>query len=191
VRAALGVAQINLMGVSYGTRVRSSTPSAIRSTPAPSPSTASCPNSLVLGNEHARNLERSLDSQFKRCRSAPGCVQKLGDPRAQLNAVMAQAEGDPPMVSLPRRDHRREQAGAADARARRRLARMFAYAPQAAGLLPLELNEAAQGRYEPLMALSKLLSSTIGDQIMHGMQLSVICTEDASELKADPPTPAA
>jgi hypothetical protein len=32
------------------------------------------------------------------------------------------------------------------------------------------LNEAAQGRYEPLMALSKLLSSTIGDQIMAGMQ---------------------
>ena len=63
---------------------------------------------------------------------------------------------------------------------------MFAYAPQVAGLLPLELNEAAQGRYEPLMALSKLLASTIGDQIMHGMQLSVICTEDAAELKADP-----
>ena len=53
-------------------------------------------------------------------------------------------------------------------------------------LLPLELNEAAQGRYEPLMALSKLLASTVGGQIMHGMQLSVICTEDAAELKADP-----
>src|SRR6478752_1370724 len=37
----------------------------------------------------------------------------------------------------------------------------------------------------PLRALSRLLVSTIGDQIMHGMQLSVICTEDASELKAD------
>ena len=62
------------------------------------------------------------------------------------------------------------------------LARMFAYAPQVAGLLPLELNEAAQGRLEPLMALSNLLASTIGGQIMHGMQLSVICTEDAAEM---------
>jgi pimeloyl-ACP methyl ester carboxylesterase len=33
--------------------------------------------------------------------------------------------------------------------------------------------------------LSKLLASTVGDQIMHGMQLSVICAEDASELRID------
>ena len=66
------------------------------------------------------------------------------------------------------------------------LARMFAYAPQIAGLLPLELNEAAQGRYEPLMALSKLLETTVGESITGGMQLSVICAEDAGELKADP-----
>ena len=36
------------------------------------------------------------------------------------------------------------------------------------------------------MALAKLLTSTVGDQITAGMQFSVICTEDASELKADP-----
>jgi hypothetical protein len=52
------------------------------------------------------------------------------------------------------------------------------------------LNEAAQGRYEPIMALQSA-SSTIGGQIMHGMQLSVICTEDAGELKADLPIGAA
>jgi hypothetical protein len=139
----------------------------------------------VLGNEHARNLERSLDSQFKRCQMAPGCVQKLGNPRAQLNAVMAKLKAEPPLVTY-------RDAITGESKQERltpghvaTLTRMFAYAPQAAGLLPLELNEAAQGRYEPLMALSKLLVSTIGDQIMAGMQMSVICAEDASELKAD------
>ena len=49
----------------------------------------------------------------------------------------------------------------------------------------LELHEAAQGRYESLMALAKLLTRTIGGQIMHGMQLSVMCTEDAGEMVVD------
>jgi pimeloyl-ACP methyl ester carboxylesterase len=186
VRAALGAAQVNLMGVSYGTRVAQQYAKRYPAHTRTVTIDGVVPNSLVLGNEHARNLERSLDSQFKRCQMAPGCVQKLGDPRAQLNAVMARLKAAPPLVTY--RDaitgeSRQEKLTPGHVAT---LARMFAYAPQAAGLLPLELNEAAQGRYEPLMALAKLLTSTVGDQITAGMQFSVICTEDASELKADP-----
>jgi pimeloyl-ACP methyl ester carboxylesterase len=186
VRAALGATQVNLMGVSYGTRVAQQYAKRYPQHTRTVTIDGIVPNTLVLGNEHARNLERSLDSQFKRCQMEPSCAKKLGDPRAQLNAVMAKLKADPPLVTY--RDaitgeSKQEKLTPGHVAM---LARMFAYAPQAAGLLPLELSEAAQGRYEPLMALSKLLVSTIGDQIMHGMQLSVICTEDASELKADP-----
>src|SRR4249919_2512061 len=185
VRAAIGADKVNLMGVSYGTRVAQQYAKRYPQHTRTVTIDGIVPNSLVLGNEHARNLERSLDSQFKRCQMSPGCVQKLGDPRKQLNAVMAKLKTDPPLVTY-------RDAITGESKSERltpghvaTLARMFAYAPQVAGLLPLELNEAAQGRYEPLMALSKLLVATIGDQIMHGMQLSVICTEDAAELKAD------
>ena len=41
---------------------------------------------------------------------------------------------------------------------------MYAYMPLAAALLPLQLNEAAQGRYDALMALSKMLGEQIGDR---------------------------
>jgi pimeloyl-ACP methyl ester carboxylesterase len=186
VRAALGVAQINLMGVSYGTRVAQQYAKRYPQHTRTVTIDGIVPNTLVLGNEHARNLESSLDSQFKRCQMAPGCVDKLGDPRTQLNALMAKLKADPPMVSY--RDAitgeaRQEQLTPGHVAT---LARMFAYAPQAAGLLPLELNEAAQGRYEPIMALSKLLVKTVGEQMVAGMQMSVICTEDASELKEDP-----
>ncbi len=186
VRAAIGAPQLNLMGVSYGTRVAQQYAARYPQRTRTLTIDGIVPNTLVLGNEHARNLERSLDSQFKRCALAPGCVEKLGNPRAQLDKVMAVLKTDPPLVDY--RDaitgeHKQERLTPGHLAM---LARMFAYAPQAAGLLPLELNEAAQGRYEPLMALSKLLVSTIGGQIMHGMQLSVICTEDAAELKADP-----
>ena len=186
VRTAIGATQVNLMGVSYGTRVAQQYAKRYPAHTRTVTIDGIVPDSLVLGNEMARNLENSLDSQFNRCVASKSCAEKLGNPRARLNALMARLKSAPPLV-------RYRDAITGEAREERLtpghiagLARMFAYAPQIAGLLPLELNEAAQGRYEPLMALSKLLASSIGEQITYGMQLSVICTEDAAELKPDP-----
>jgi pimeloyl-ACP methyl ester carboxylesterase len=185
VRRAIGADTINLMGVSYGTRVAQQYAMRYPQHTRTVTIDGVVPNSLVLGNEHARNLEASLNLQFGRCGQDPGCKDKLGDPRERLNTLMAKLAKDPPMVSF-------RDAITGEARQEKLtpghiaiLARMFAYAPQAAGLLPLELNEAAQGRYEPIMALSNLLDSTISGQIMHGMQLSVICTEDVGEMKVN------
>src|SRR5690606_23317999 len=66
------------------------------------------------------------------------------------------------------------------------LLRMFSYQPAAAATLPLLLHDAANGRYAPLLAQSRMLSASIGDMIAHGMQLSVICTEDVAEMTVDP-----
>ena len=38
------------------------------------------------------------------------------------------------------------------------------------------------------MAQAQMMNQSLGDAIMHGMQLSVICSEDAAELKEDPAT---
>lgn len=185
VRKAVGAETVNLMGISYGTRVAQQYAARYPQHTRTITIDGVVPNSLVLGNEHARNLEASLDLQFGRCRDDAECKGKLGDPRERLNALMTTLAKDPPMVSF--RDAITGEARQEKLRPGHiaMLARMFAYAPQAAGLLPLELNEAAQGRYEPIMALSNLLNSTISGQIMHGMQLSVICTEDAGEMKID------
>ena len=186
VRQAIGAAQINLMGVSYGTRVAQQYGKRYPAQTRTITIDGIAPNSLVLGSDFAKNLDSSLDRQFGRCASDKGCRDKLGDPGARLVTLMAQLKTAPPLV-------RYRDAITGESKEEKltpdhiiSLARMFAYVPQIAGLLPLELNEAAQGRYEPLMALSKLLEGTIGEQITGGMQLSVICTEDADEQKIDP-----
>lgn len=185
VRRAIGADKLNLMGISYGTRVAQQYakryPAHVRTLTID----GIAPNSLVLGNEFARNLEDSLDLQFGRCKKDTACAGKLGDTRARLNALMTRLAADPPLVTYRDAitgDSRQEKLTPGHVAA---LTRMFAYSPQAAGLLPLEINEAAAGRYEPLMALSKLISGTLGEQIMTGMQLSVICTEDAADMKAN------
>ena len=186
VRAALGAEQINLMGISYGSRVAQQYAKRYPQHTRTVTIDGIVPNTLVLGNMHAKNLERSLDLQFARCLQDKSCRGNVGNPRERLNALMTKLQTDPPLVryrDATTGDSREERMRPSDVGM---LARMFAYSPAAASVLPLQLREATEGRYEPLMALSKLLSGTLGEQIMHGMQLSVICTEDSGELKSDP-----
>ena len=66
------------------------------------------------------------------------------------------------------------------------VARLFAYAPESAALLPLLVQEAAQGRPEPLLAQAALVVDSLVGQINHGMQLSVTCAEDLPGLQPRP-----
>jgi pimeloyl-ACP methyl ester carboxylesterase len=186
VREAIGADSINLLGISYGTRVAQQYamrhPASTRTLVLDSVA----PNTLILGNDFAGNLERALDLQFGQCEKSAACVKALGHPRAQLDALMAKLRADPPLV-------RYRDAGTNELREERLqpeavagLMRMYAYMPLASALLPLQLGEAAHGRYEGLAALAKMLGNSVGDQMAMGMQLSVVCSEDAFGFKPDP-----
>ena len=108
--------------------------------------------------------------------------------RATSTRCWRKLRADAAAGALPRRDHRRVRAGArctpghvAGAGAHVRL-RAAGRGAAAAG--------AERGRAGPLRAAdgagAACWSATLGDQIMHGMQLSVICTEDAAELRGRP-----
>ena len=186
VRKAIGAAQVNLVGISYGTRVAQQYamrhPRRTRTIVLDSVA----PNTLYLGNEFAGNLESALDLQFGQCGKTPACAKALGNPRSRLDALMAKLRSDPPLV-------RYRDASSGQIKEERLLPehvaglmRMYAYTPLASSLLPLQLNEAANGRYEGLMALSRMLGSAMSDQMTFGTQSSVICSEDAAGFKADP-----
>ena len=184
VRHALGAERVNLVGISYGTRLAQQYarrhPERVRSVVLD----GVVPNDLVLGAEHAGNLEAALDRQFQRCRNDPVCTERLGDPRRHLDALLALEEGpevgyrDPASGEWRQERYRRDHLVA--------VTRMFSYAPNAAGLLPLVLAEAAAGRYAPLLAQARWLMSALGEEIHSGMQLSVMCAEDAAELVENP-----
>ena len=186
VREALGVAQIDLVGISYGTRVAQQYAMRYPQHARALVLDSVAPNSLILGNEFARNLEEALDLQFGRCGKVPACAKALGDPRSRLDALMAKLRSDPPTVRY--RDARtgelREETLKPEHVAG--LTRLFAYSPLAASVLPLQLKEASEGRYETLMAMAKMLRGTMAEQMAMGMQLSVVCSEDAAGFRADP-----
>ncbi|MFV0278841.1 MAG: alpha/beta hydrolase [Parahaliea sp.] len=186
VRQQLAVDRLNLVGISYGTRVAQQYaaryPQHTRSLVLDSV----VPNSLVLGQDHARNLEQALDALFARCRQDSACGNHLGDPRQHLTLVRERLwAGD--IAPVRYRDpvsgewheetpHFGHLAG---------LLRMYAYQPEMAATLPLLLHEAAQQRYDSLLAQSRMLSSELGDILAAGMSLSVTCSEDAGEFRSD------
>ena len=186
VRSRLGAGKINLVGVSYGTRVAQQYAKRYPQRTRTVTLDSVAPNSLVLGQEHARNLEAALRQQFARCRADAACARNLGDPAAQMATLRQRLRaGDLPKVRFrdPVTGAWREEAPEFGHLAT--LLRLYAYQPAAAAMLPLVVHESAQGRYESLLAQSHFVLDSVSDAMMHGMQLSVTCSEDADEMRID------
>jgi pimeloyl-ACP methyl ester carboxylesterase len=182
-RKAIGAPQLNLVGFSYGTRVAQQFamhyPNSTRSLILD----GIAPNTLILGNEHAPNLEASLSQHFSNCRVDPSCFKRFGDPAATLAEVRAQLKADPREMrindpftgksKLVKLNHDRALG----------VLRFYAYNSDFAALMPLLLDEAKQGRVEPLLAQTQMTGANVGEQISLGMHFSVTCAEDADFLK--------
>jgi pimeloyl-ACP methyl ester carboxylesterase len=187
VRVAIGAERINVVGVSYGTRVAQqyakTYPAATRSVVLDSPITTS----LVLGSEHARNIDDALKAQIARCAANSGCQEKMGDLQTQLDAVRAQLRGGE-LSAVRFRDSvsgewlsEVPQIGHLGL-----LLRMYSYQSITAAILPLVIHQASAGDWELLLAQANSMGRSLSAQLAHGMELSVLCAEDADELTANP-----
>lgn len=184
VRKAIGAEKLNLVGVSYGTRVAQQYamrhPASTRSIVLDSV----VPNTLGLGNIFARNLDDALALQFAVCTKDPICKDKLGDPRAELDVLLESLRADPPTVNYRDATTGEFKQGVLKAEAVAGMVRMYAYMPLASALLPKLIHEANAGRYDGLMALAKMMTGEMQDAMAMGMQLSVICSEDSQSMVA-------
>jgi pimeloyl-ACP methyl ester carboxylesterase len=186
VRAAIGAEQLNLVGISYGTRVALEYlrrhPARVRSVVLD----GVVPPDLALGSEHARNLEVSLDAQFERCVADAVCAQRFGSPRAALATLLEALDRHPQSVRYRDPLTHEWQDGTLTRDVVAGVVRLFAYVPQLSAMLPQSLAEAAAGRPDVLMAQGRMIESLVGEQINQGLQLSVSCSEDADRLRVDP-----
>ncbi|HLK70794.1 MAG TPA: alpha/beta fold hydrolase [Steroidobacteraceae bacterium] len=182
VRRALGAPRLDLIGLSYGTRVAQQFaarfPASVRSVVLDSP----VPNRLALLSEHARNLEQALRLQFAQCRAVAACKARFQDPYATLQHLRTRLQAAPASVTLPDPvtfEPLHLTLTAADLAA---VVRFDAYSSLTAALLPLMLDEAERGNYVPLLGQKTLFTSDLADQITGGEELSVLCAEDVDLL---------
>ena len=183
VRKAIGADKINLVGISYGTRMAQQYalrhPQHVRTVTLDSP----VPNTLGLGNIFAGNLDSALQAQFTLCKESPACKARMGDPRAELQAVLTRLRANPVPVTYRDGSTGEEITETITADHVAGLVRMYAYMPAVGALLPQLIREASQGHYANLMALAKMMQGDMAESMSLGMQMSVICTEDADSME--------
>ncbi len=187
VRARLGAARLWLIGVSYGTRLAQDYARRYPDRVAGLVLDGVVAPSRPFAPEVATHLDDALRRQFMRCAEDPACAERVGDARAllaQAKARLRTGPAAPQRFRDPTSGEWREQALTYPAFAG--VLRMYAYQPIGAALLPRLVWEVAHGEDLGALALARLLEREVSGQMALGMQLSVICTEDADTLSARP-----
>ncbi len=180
VRAALGYGQINLYGVSYGTRVAQHYlrrfPEQVRAIVLD----GVVPPGQILGVDSALQAQRALDLILERCRSASACHKAFPDPAADLQKLQKALGRAPAEVTFADPVTAAVKTTPVQLMDVQMAVRLLSYNASQAALLPLLLHEGAtRGNLAPLAAQSQMIQQQLGDSLSVGMHNAVVCTEDA------------
>ncbi len=182
VRQALGAPRLDLVGISYGTRMAQQYarrhPDGVRSIVLDSVA----PNPLALGQDFAANLDAALELQFAQCTADAACKAAFGDPMTSLRQLRAALREHPQKPVSRDPVTFAEHSEPLTALSLVGLVRMYAYTPETAAMLPLAIARGLKGDYTSLAGQQRLLTGDMSDLNANMMQLSVICSEDADLL---------
>ncbi|WP_457668560.1 alpha/beta hydrolase, partial [Thiolapillus sp.] len=178
VRQALGYGQIDVMGVSYGTRVAQLVlrkyPDKVRSIVID----GILPPQVVLGPEFADNLAISLQKLFLRCAADSYCTKAFAGLEQDWKGYLQQpidAQREfrltHPRTGKPL-DLKVSRQGMDAA------VRLLSYASETRALLPLLIHETAQGDWQGLLGQALRVTDGMEKEMALGMHNSVVCSED-------------
>jgi pimeloyl-ACP methyl ester carboxylesterase len=181
VRGFLGYETINLYGASYGTRaalvylrrhggrVRSMILDGV------------APTDMRLPLFTARDAQRALDKLLSDCDADSACRDAFPELPTRIRHLLQRLEQDPPVVRIV---HPRTGI-AEDVRVEARVVAsiLFSalYSPLTASIVPALVDHAERNEFHSVFALG-LAGEGTGDSVSVGMQLSVLCSEDAARV---------
>jgi pimeloyl-ACP methyl ester carboxylesterase len=184
VREYLGYDTVNLYGGSYGTRaalvylrlhgdrVRSMILDGV------------APMDMRLPLFTARDAQRALDKLLTDCDADPACKRAFPELPGRIRGLLQRLEQDPPRVRIV---HPRTGI-AEDVRVEPRVVAsiLFSalYSPLTASIVPTLVDHAERNEFQSLFALG-LAGEGADENMSVGMQLSVLCSEDAARVTQD------
>ena len=176
-RIALGYDELNLYGISYGTRVAQHY---LRRFPERTRRVildGVLPPGLALGPDVALRSQAALDALFERCESEPKCRNAFPDLRRSFEAVFERLEDAPVALSFEHPRTGETVDIALDRMLVAGIVRLLVYSPQTASLLPVLIDAAHGGDYRGF-ATQALLVSEAMEELSVGLNYAVVCTED-------------
>jgi pimeloyl-ACP methyl ester carboxylesterase len=179
VREALGYEHINLYGISYGTRVAQHYarryPERLRTVILD----GVVEPTLALGPTMALDAAHAVDSALERCHRDAACEKAWPDVPAQFAALRQKLSVAKVLVRLQHPVTGKPEQVELGPDHLAAVARLLAYSPRTAGLLPLVIHEAyTHGNFLPLAAQAATISDQTADLLALGMHNSVVCSED-------------
>jgi pimeloyl-ACP methyl ester carboxylesterase len=188
VRAAIGAGRIDLLGISYGTRVALEVmrqfPKAVRRAVLD----GVAPPDMVLPASFSTDNQAALDALFDACDAEAACRAAYPTLRADWAGLLARAPVKA-SVADPLSGERESVTLTRDALLG--AVRGPLYAPALAAALPAAMGDAARGRFEALVALATGLGPGRALAPAAGMHFSVVCAEDLPRLAAAADRPGA
>ena len=182
VRAALGYDKINLWGGSYGTRAAlvymRRYPEHVRRVILD----GAAPTDIKLTVHVGRDAQRALDLTFDRCEADEDCQARFGDSRRSFESLHARLAATPEETTFLHPRTGEPQQLTIDDSTLSTAVRTILYAPLLVAVLPLALDRAEQGSWEPLFAALLTILDGIDHAVADGMFLSVVCAEDVSQI---------
>jgi len=179
VRQALGVAQVNVVGGSYGTRAAleymRQFPKAVRRVVID----GVAPPDMVLPAAMSTDNQAAFDAMLAACQAETACRQRHPALAEDWRTLLA---GLPREVSVTH-----PLSGAVERVVVTRdlvlnLVRGPLYVPALASALPLAVSAGARGRFDPLLGLASAMAGRASNMLSEGMHYSVVCAEDVPRL---------
>jgi pimeloyl-ACP methyl ester carboxylesterase len=179
VRQALGYRQINLYGVSYGTRVAQHY---LRRYPQQTRSLildGVVPPELSFGAGMAFDAEHSLERILARCSRETACQSQFGDPRQDFRSLWTALESHSVPVSVADPSTGEMTHFEFTSSHFATVLRLSIYSAEPTALLPLLLHETSSSKdFSRMAAQFLLLTRSYSDVVAVGMNNTVACTED-------------
>ena len=179
VRQALGYGALNLYGISYGSRVAQHFARRYPDSTRTVIIDGVVPPQLPLGPGIAIESQRAIDRVMERCSEDVACNERFPNLRDDFARLREDLAGQSILLSLPNPVTARaeeiefgnDQLAAA--------VRLLLYNPRTVALLPLLIDEAANGNLGPLAAQFQMVVASLAESLNIGMHNAVVCTEDA------------
>ena len=179
IRELLGIAQWNIYGVSYGTRVAMHYlrryPQSIRTLTLD----AAVPPGVALGPDLSINAEAAFEQMLERCGSDPACSNSYPDLADGVRELLQRLRDNPEEISFENFNSGTLETLSINANHLALTMRMLSYSSHGISILPNMLHEAyANSNFAPFARQADMQSKNLGQSLASGMHNAVICTED-------------
>ena len=177
-RSTLGYPQLNVYGISYGTRVAQHFARRFPGSTRTVILDGVVPPQIPLGPEIATESQLALERVLGRCAEDTQCSERFPDLHQDFIDVQQLFDKSPPVVELPDPLTGRIEEVELGSEEFGIAIRLLLYGHRSIALIPLLIHEAAEGNYGPLAAQFQMTVTQLTESLSIGMHNAVMCTED-------------